>query len=78
MLCRLATGFGGKQKEKLCLNCHSVARTTGELAARGSLRKYLELNRIKILHNSHSSQLGSFNCFRLYKVPEIVREPGRP
>ena len=51
------TGFGGKRKEKLGLSGHSVACTTGVLAARVSLRNSLEINRMKILHNSYSSKI---------------------
>ena len=44
-------------KEKLRLSGYSVACTTGVLAARGSLCTYLEINRMKILHCSFSSNL---------------------
>ena len=51
------TGFGGKRKEKLGLSGHSVACTTTVLAVRGSLRKSLEINRMKIVNNSYSSNI---------------------
>ena len=43
---RLDTGYGEKRKEELDLSGHSVAYTTGVLAARGSFRKTFELNRM--------------------------------